>query len=239
MLYYAFQILCGNIDWPHNNSYIWRAEGTGELTDGRWRMALKDLDVAFGQMVYSWDDVLAHALRRSAFLPQLLKNEAWKNEFIETCERLLAATLHPDYIMELAAELRFSSASEQVHTGVFTRDPVGRDTAYAQMADFLAKQPAFLASSFERNLGVTLTLPEAPPPPLRPKESYTFAHNSILLNGVMSEQRTRYDNGVLRLEYNGEWMSVNEFAVRHGLSAVVHTPTNSVMFLPAVTGMPR
>jgi hypothetical protein len=49
MMFYAFQITCGNIDWPHNNCFIWRAEGTGELTDGRWRMALKDLERSTGR----------------------------------------------------------------------------------------------------------------------------------------------------------------------------------------------
>lgn len=51
LLYYAVEILCGNLDWPNNNYEIWRYVGEKEdnnmYTDGRWRFLLYDVDLTF------------------------------------------------------------------------------------------------------------------------------------------------------------------------------------------------
>lgn len=66
--YYAFEMIVGNTDWPHNNVKMWRYTGDyvegNPYTDGRGRFLLYDFDMAykcdgtkqepFEQLFYAW-----------------------------------------------------------------------------------------------------------------------------------------------------------------------------------------
>jgi hypothetical protein len=239
--YYAVEILCGNIDWPHNNILIWRGyDDTAPYGDRRWRFALKDFDVAFGQMSPdSWYDVLGHAIKSSTLFGKLLTNERWQAQFVARVEELLASAFHPDYIIAVANEMRLGIAAEMPHhLNRWLRSVETQDNRYGELYDFVMKQPAYMARVFALNLGVDLALPDGPPPPPEPKDGYPFPDYSIIYNGLLSEFSAMDVDGVLCVP-DGAWIPAAEFAERHGLLAFVHEPTRSVVFSPVYAYAPR
>ena len=106
--YFLTEIYFANIDWPQNNIRVWRRRlatpdaSLGSGRDGRWRWLLFDLDLG---SAHPWsagaaENTLAVALSstgRSGFntpwgtavLRGLLKNPAFKNDFINTAADFL------------------------------------------------------------------------------------------------------------------------------------------------------
>jgi len=240
--YFAIQIITGNIDWPHNNVIIWRGLGSGTAYgDGRWRFALHDLDVAFGQQIpFSWHDMLHHTLPRSVIFRQLLTNEQWKGNFIALVEELLATTFHPDHVIALANEMRLGLVPELPHFFASReRSHAANDIHWAALYDFIVKQPDYLARVFNYHLGVTLRTPWMPAPPLPVRDSYPFPHNSIVLGGVLVDGQTQVIDGVLSVWDNGLWVPVSAFAEARDLLYFIHIPTDSVIFSPRFLDAPR
>jgi hypothetical protein len=108
LLYFLSEIYFANIDWPQNNIRVWRRRlaapdaTLGRGRDGRWRWLLFDVDLG---VAHPWsagasENTLAVALSstgRSGFntpwgtaiLRGLLRNPAFKNEFINTAADFL------------------------------------------------------------------------------------------------------------------------------------------------------
>jgi len=96
--YYILETYFGNMDWPGNNSRLWRPQTEG----GKWRFLLYDLDATIGNQY--WDpferiDTLSDV--QSLLLRSLWSNETFKNEFICRYNYLLVTAFHPDLMREL------------------------------------------------------------------------------------------------------------------------------------------
>lgn len=87
--YNVAQIYFGNSDWPHNNVKFWRTDS------GKWRWILFDTDYGFGHWGEDdvFDDHLTYTVNASSrgwpnqrkaslFLRELLRNEGFRNRFI-------------------------------------------------------------------------------------------------------------------------------------------------------------
>lgn len=102
--YWAYNLIIGQGDWPHNNLNIWRYRtesfpSTTEVTsydDGRWRYNLRDLDFAFDIYNHGYlPNNLANILNgtgsidsfvtngpQTVFIQKLMTNEDFKQRFI-------------------------------------------------------------------------------------------------------------------------------------------------------------
>ncbi len=129
ILYQLCEIYFANIDWPQNNTRVWRRRlSATDLTqphglDGRWRWLLFDVDLGAG---HPWsagytEDTLAVALSptdrsgfdnpwATAFLRALIRNPDFKRDFLNTAADLLNSSFLPARAVALVnameAELR-------------------------------------------------------------------------------------------------------------------------------------
>ncbi|MCL2547132.1 MAG: CotH kinase family protein [Oscillospiraceae bacterium] len=236
MRYAAIQIVSGNSDWPQNNVLIWRGLGNTPYGDGRWRFVLKDFDFALGFASQSWRDTLGHVTSRSRLFRGLLSNPTWQAAFVTEVERLLATYFHPYHIIATANEMRLHIVQEMEHF-VPLHDILSferQDNSFARLYHYAMVQPAFLAERFYEQLGVTLQLPTQSPPPLPSLGSYTFPHNSVILGGSMFDSRSQRMDGVLSVNIDGEWISIEAYAEANNLLVFVHAATDSVIFSPQI-----
>lgn len=126
ILYNVAQIFFDNTDWPGNNYNFWRVRKESYDKDapyghdGRWRWILYDTDFGFGLYPYYGgyrNDTLSHATKAgetewpnpdwSTFLLRnLLENEEFKNQFINTFAHHLNTSFKPEYVKERIMEFK-------------------------------------------------------------------------------------------------------------------------------------
>ncbi len=100
--YQLAQIFYDNCDWPDNNIAWWREKNP----DGRWRWILYDTDEGFqllGKKKSCSRNTLKVATRpnnRGTFLfTSLLRNEAFKNRFLQIFAAHISTTFQPDRVI--------------------------------------------------------------------------------------------------------------------------------------------
>jgi hypothetical protein len=122
--YYLSNIYFNNRDWPHNNIDYWRYDtpynpDAEAGLDGRWRWMMFDTDFGF-----AWTDIhtetkyqghvqqnlLAHVIRDdhwSTFLMnELLKNEAYKEYFVNSYRDLMNSSLRKERVVTVLDSLQ-------------------------------------------------------------------------------------------------------------------------------------
>ncbi len=110
--YQIANIYFANTDWPHNNIDCWRLRTESYISDapvghdGRWRWILYDTDFGFGWpggAGSSEHNTLALATGSSAdsaiILNTLLRNEQFRNSFINAFAGYLNTAFHPDTVI--------------------------------------------------------------------------------------------------------------------------------------------
>jgi hypothetical protein len=128
LAYYAFQILIGNEDWPHNNYKVYRyyaAEGEEYREapfDGKWRYLLHDLDFSYG--IYGrtpwWDNLQIYTGRtgnikeESPLFSQLLRREDCKEFFITKTLDLVNGVFAPENLNKVLDEMNQARMDEQL-----------------------------------------------------------------------------------------------------------------------------
>jgi hypothetical protein len=120
--YLTLNIFAANQDWPDKNVVLWRMKTESYQPDapagqdGRWRWMLNDLDISFG-LKYDEGDITQDTLSQaqlpgsSGFLTrELLKNESFRQEFVQRFEQHLVSTFAPEragaMLEQAAADLR-------------------------------------------------------------------------------------------------------------------------------------
>jgi len=126
ILYNVAQIFFDNTDWPGNNYSFWRVrkenydEDAPYGNDGRWRWVLYDTDFGFGLYPYYGgynNNTLVHATEAgnnewpnpdwSTFiLRNLLENEEFKNQFINTFADHLNTSFKPEFVKKRIVEFK-------------------------------------------------------------------------------------------------------------------------------------
>jgi hypothetical protein len=126
ILYNMAQIFFDNTDWPGNNNDFWRVrketydEDAPYGHDGRWRWLLYDTDFGFGLYPYYGgynNNTLVHATKAgetewpnpdwsTLILRNLLENEEFKNQFINTFADHLNTSFKPEYVTKRIMEFK-------------------------------------------------------------------------------------------------------------------------------------
>lgn len=167
LLYYAFQMVINNGDWPQKNYKIWRylgAEQAGNpYTDGRWRPLIFDIDWAFSYHdVETFDELLVKKESRKQMLSKLLVYDGYKNELIQNICDLLGSTLTEENVLKKIAEedakmenekgrmLNETMIYEKLAFILSTRDGYMQD-----MKDFMEERPAFIYQFLEEYFGLS------------------------------------------------------------------------------------
>ena len=121
ILYYTSEIYFNNGDWPGNNLKYWRPQ----KPDGKWRWILYDTDFGFGlynEQDYSYN-TLNFALASNGpswpnppwatyLLRTLLKNNEFKEKFINRFMDLANTNFEANYVVELIDSMRNNITSE-------------------------------------------------------------------------------------------------------------------------------
>ncbi|MCP4539794.1 MAG: hypothetical protein GY832_21865 [Chloroflexi bacterium] len=167
--YNILQIYSANLDWPHANVHQFRSRVQG----GRWRWIFWDSDNAFGaepegsvdlnMIQYVLDYVRPETGGRDTLLlRKLLKNPAFRQQFLSRTADLLNTTLAPSSVVAqidaIAAELGPDMAYETM------RWPLGSvewQTNVQEMRDFARDRPGWIrqhiVERFELNGTAQLT----------------------------------------------------------------------------------
>lgn len=124
MYYNLSNMFFNNRDWPHNNIDYWRYQttynpGAGPGRDGRWRWMLFDTDFGFAwtdrhtENTYQWqvsENILERASRdghwSTFLLNNLLKNEEFKADFINTYRDLMNTTFRAPRVLNILDSLK-------------------------------------------------------------------------------------------------------------------------------------
>lgn len=119
--YMITEIYCANIDWPGGNIRFWRPR----TDEGKWRWILFDTDLSFGAHPNGQynSNSLENALKEGGsgwpnpdwstfLLRNLLKNESFKNEFIQRFSVHMATTFHHERVIPIIDSLKAIIESE-------------------------------------------------------------------------------------------------------------------------------
>lgn len=152
--YYAAQIYFYNTDWPQNNMTFWRnragtySTNTPAGLDGRWSWMLYDTD--FGMSLWEQkhhQNGLSRVMNSgtndpsSRLFRQLLKNQEFKNYFINAVADQLNSSFKPTYISKIVDEFNsYLSSSRAEH---YSRWNSGRDEGWV-IKDFGNKRPTYV-----------------------------------------------------------------------------------------------
>jgi len=115
--YHVAEIYCANPDWPHNNSMWWRVKTDHFQSDappgqdGRWRWILIDTDLGFGWEKYGEynHNTLKTSTQNTVFgflLSSLLKNEEFRNQFINNFADHLNTSFKEERVIEIIDEMQ-------------------------------------------------------------------------------------------------------------------------------------
>jgi len=119
--YMITEIYCANIDWPGGNIRFWRPQSDG----GKWQWILFDTDLSFGAHPNGQynSNSLENALKEGGtgwpnpdwstfLLRSLLKNESFRNEFIQRLSVHMATTFHHERVIPIIDSLKAIIESE-------------------------------------------------------------------------------------------------------------------------------
>lgn len=106
LLYYAFELYINNADWPKNNYKLWKYSGKqvpgNKYSDNRVRPLLYDLDLAFMKTETDNFSLLMDEPEEDiACFSRLMKNDSFKNRFINILNDLMATSLKADNIIKV------------------------------------------------------------------------------------------------------------------------------------------
>jgi hypothetical protein len=171
--YYAIQFYIYNDDWPQNNMKFWRKRTSDFYInapgghDGKWRWMLYDTD--FGMNLYGSHNHTLNAIERvtngsatdptSRLFRQLLKNDEFKNRFINIMADHLNTCFNPGYIHEkINAFNEMLSPYRDEH---WNRWKSGTDTGQS-MKTFATYRPGYMKNhintEFDLDGNVSLTV---------------------------------------------------------------------------------
>jgi hypothetical protein len=119
--YFASQIFFLNYDWPQNNIGFWRARtekyepGAPYGNDGRWRWRMFDTDLSFSLWGQPFDyNTLERSQKRNKLFSLLLKNEEFKNQFINTMSDLLNSVFRTEWVVQKIEDTQSVLAPEML-----------------------------------------------------------------------------------------------------------------------------
>lgn len=123
--YYAFELIVGNADWPHNNIKMWRYTGeedsSNPYTDGRGRFLLFDFDSAFECLETNEDPFkkLFYAVTNGAetgelwdLLPDLMSDEEYKNKFVNILMDDISGDLSTENMLNVLSTCELETGTE-------------------------------------------------------------------------------------------------------------------------------
>ncbi len=108
--YHIAEMFIKNFDWPANNLELWKEKNE----DGKWRFIFYDLDAGFGDYNYNMFEHMAEVDTNitwpnspsSTFLYRnLMKNEDFKNQFINRYAELLNNNFQKDTLIRKANQI--------------------------------------------------------------------------------------------------------------------------------------
>lgn len=128
--YIVAQTYINNIDWPQNNTKVWRSRNNvldvneGNYEDGKWRWMLFDTDYSFNnyesirlEYILNPNISLEHISESEMWayemdiewsfilIQNLFKNEEFKNEFVDTFNYYLDTIFSPENVVEKINEM--------------------------------------------------------------------------------------------------------------------------------------
>ena len=184
--YNAFQIFCGNGDWPGNNTRLWRAvspdfsAGAPKTHDGRWRWILFDTDFGLGlnfDYVPGWDAnpvqhaqvntlALATSETQTSFanapdgtllLRKLLENPVFRTKFINRCADLLNTSLSTARTTHALSDMQAQYAPGIAEHRARWRQPYDWTNDMARIRTFLEERPAAVRGHMVGKFGLAGT----------------------------------------------------------------------------------
>jgi hypothetical protein len=113
------QIHLDNSDWPTHNTLLWRPR----RPDGQWHWILKDLDGTFDinklgasrptlRIALGLEPEIADTYAPTVFLPQMLANPRFRQDFINTFADALNSTLRPEAVEARLRSMEAGVAAE-------------------------------------------------------------------------------------------------------------------------------
>lgn len=113
--YYIAEMFSGNTDWPINNTRYWR-----EIDGGKWRWLLFDMDHGYrkrkakldgiryglGENLHHDESYSERMLDATAIIRNLMKNETFKNKFINRFADLLNTNFKTENTIALLTEMK-------------------------------------------------------------------------------------------------------------------------------------
>lgn len=110
--YYAFEMIVGNSDWPHNNFAMWHYTGKQQngniYSDGKLRFWVFDLDCMYDTqywMTDPWEAVFTKTRKENCLLPILMQIEDYKIAFVNTVlDELNDPVFQEEYIYQIIEE---------------------------------------------------------------------------------------------------------------------------------------
>ncbi len=147
--YEISEIFSGNSDWPDNNIEYWRYKTPFNPDapcglDGRWRWILYDLDYAFGLVdkkdcsFNTFNKAIGNGNELYQYLPyKLLRNERFKNKFINRFADLLNTTFLPERLEQISDSISLRYISQAGMHAARWSDPDRYQQRVNQVKDYV------------------------------------------------------------------------------------------------------
>ena len=149
------EIYFANYDWPCNNFKIWK----GNEPNSKWRYAIYDLDYTFGydersnfnvnsiEHATSEADSWPHCLISNAIFINLLKNESFKNQFIDQFYSCLKNTFRTTRIIDKIdnfQSLYQSEIQEHIDRWNYPKDLNAWKDQIQKLKEFATERPCYM-----------------------------------------------------------------------------------------------
>ncbi|MBD5158880.1 MAG: hypothetical protein HDT23_01370 [Ruminococcus sp.] len=175
--YFAVQIYWCNGDWPWNNFAVWRSdkvEKSNPYADGKWRMFLFDTDFTTGLFKNNDTSYKADTFSRiagynynvSRILIKLLKNQEFKEKFVNTFMDLANYNFSPDRTDAVIEEYRgkyrqqILDTCERFYASKFkiSEDVYRFDTEMNTIKEFYQDRFPYATDGLKRTAGINGSL---------------------------------------------------------------------------------
>lgn len=176
--YYALQIWLVNLDWPGNNTKLWRKNTESYQPDslyghdGRWRWLLYDTEGGFRYYRYDMIEYMTREGQKTGLNAEwatflfrtLLKNDEFKTAFLTRTADLMNTNLRPENVVNRIDEFQKMMAPE-IQEHIYRWNTCGKDYEGWEhnveiLREFARNRPKFLMKNFCRrfNLSGTCTM---------------------------------------------------------------------------------
>lgn len=164
--YYALEIYLVNLDWPGNNSKLWRKNTeTYEPNspygyDGRWRWLLYDTEGGFKYYRYNMIEYMTvegqktglNAEWATFLFRSLLKNDEFRNAFLARTADMLNTNLRPEHVIERIDEYQ-KLVKPEIQEHINRWNTCGKSMEgwlknVNVLKEFAANRPKFLFKNF-------------------------------------------------------------------------------------------